>query len=112
MDEADMLNTMAHLGYYCRPADSALYDIDELDQVTMREIETLHVPEIPDFDSSAIKKIRLKLKVSQAVFARLLNISVHTVRDWEQGKKYPRGRGASLKLLSLVDKNGISVLAT
>lgn len=29
MDEADFLNTMAHLGYYCRPADSALEDIDE-----------------------------------------------------------------------------------
>ncbi|MEZ5814457.1 MAG: ATP-binding cassette domain-containing protein [Alphaproteobacteria bacterium] len=29
MDEADFLNTMAHLGYYCRPADSALENIDE-----------------------------------------------------------------------------------
>lgn len=29
MDAADFLNTMAHLGYYCRPADSALEDIDE-----------------------------------------------------------------------------------
>lgn len=29
LDEADMLNTMAHLGYYCRPADTSLEDIDE-----------------------------------------------------------------------------------
>lgn len=29
MDEADFLNTMAHMGYFCRPADSALEDIDE-----------------------------------------------------------------------------------
>lgn len=29
MDSADFLNTMAHLGYYCRPADSELSDIDE-----------------------------------------------------------------------------------
>ncbi|MAE50703.1 MAG: hypothetical protein CMH27_02725 [Micavibrio sp.] len=29
MDEADFLNTMAHMGYYCRPADSALDHIDE-----------------------------------------------------------------------------------
>lgn len=29
MDEADFLNTMAHLGYYCRKAESALEDIDE-----------------------------------------------------------------------------------
>lgn len=29
MDEVDFLNTMAHLGYFCRKADSALEDIDE-----------------------------------------------------------------------------------
>jgi len=29
MDDAGFLNTMAHLGYYCRPADSELEDIDE-----------------------------------------------------------------------------------
>lgn len=28
MDEADVLNTMAHLGYYCRTAESDLNDID------------------------------------------------------------------------------------
>ena len=28
MDQADFLNTMAHLGYYCRPADSSLKEID------------------------------------------------------------------------------------
>lgn len=28
MDETDFLNTMAHLGYYCRPADSELEHID------------------------------------------------------------------------------------
>ena len=29
MDEADVLNTMAHLGYICRPAESELDDLDE-----------------------------------------------------------------------------------
>ena len=29
MDEADFLNTMAHLGYFCRPAECGLDDIDE-----------------------------------------------------------------------------------
>lgn len=29
MDEADFLNTMAHLGYYCCPANSSLDDIDQ-----------------------------------------------------------------------------------
>ena len=29
MDEADFLNCFAHMGYFCRPADSALDDIDD-----------------------------------------------------------------------------------
>lgn len=29
LDEADILNCMAHLGYFCRPAESELYNIDE-----------------------------------------------------------------------------------
>jgi ABC-type bacteriocin/lantibiotic exporter with double-glycine peptidase domain len=29
MDEADVLNFMANMGYFCRPAESELYDIDD-----------------------------------------------------------------------------------
>ena len=29
MDETDVLNTMSHMGYSCRPAEADLYDIDE-----------------------------------------------------------------------------------
>lgn len=29
MDEADILNFMAHMGFFCRPAESELYDIDD-----------------------------------------------------------------------------------
>jgi len=38
-----------------------------------------------------------------------LNTSPSTVQKWEQGKKRPRG--ASLKLLNLVDRKGIDALA-
>ena len=40
-----------------------------------------------------------KLKVSQAVFARLLNVSPQAVRNWEQGINRPNG--ATLRLLQL-----------
>ena len=40
-----------------------------------------------------------KLKVSQAVFARLLNVSPQAVRNWEQGVNRPNG--ATLRLLQL-----------
>jgi len=47
--------------------------------------------------------------VSQAVFAALLNTSVSTVQKWEIGQKHPTG--AALKLLHLVQKNGIDIVA-
>ena len=54
-----------------------------------------------------IVKLRKKLKVSQAAFAVLLNISTKTVQKWEQGEYQPNG--SSLKLLTIA-KNDPKVL--
>ena len=43
-----------------------------------------------------------KLKVSQAVFASLLNASPGAVKTWEQGIKIPNG--ATLRLLQIIRK--------
>jgi putative transcriptional regulator len=86
----------------------ALYDIAAIDAITLRELSSLEIPEVKDFEPQEIKKLRLSQKVSQSVFALLLNTSVHTVRDWEQGKKHPHG--AALKLLNMVANNGIAIL--
>ena len=56
-----------------------------------------------------IKRVRLRTRTSQGVFAHHLNTSVYTVQKWEQGQKKPNG--PSLKLLSLVDQKGLEVLA-
>ena len=37
------------------------------------------------------KIIRSKLSLSQKEFAKLMNISVHTLRNWEQGRREPKG---------------------
>jgi putative transcriptional regulator len=52
-----------------------------------------------------IKKIREDSRVSQAVFAAILNTSLSTVQKWEIGQKRPTG--AALKLLHLVQKRGL-----
>lgn len=33
---------------------------------------------------------------TQREFAKLLNVSVHSVRDWEQGRRSPRGAAKTL----------------
>lgn len=37
------------------------------------------------------KEIRQKLHLTQTQFATLLNISIHTLRNWEQGRRSPEG---------------------
>lgn len=37
------------------------------------------------------KDIRAKMSLTQNQFAALMNISVHTLRNWEQGRRQPEG---------------------
>jgi putative transcriptional regulator len=39
---------------------------------------------------------RLKSRLSQAQFARLLGVSVRTLQDWEQGRREPSGAAKTL----------------
>jgi putative transcriptional regulator len=50
-----------------------------------------------------IQAIRARTKLSQAVFARLLNVSLSSVRQWEQGKREPSG--STKVLLDLLNKS-------
>lgn len=79
-----------------------------IDKRKMQEFDALCLEPIPDYDSLQIKRIRTKLKLSQPVFAAVLNTTLSTVVQWEGGKKHPRG--TSLKLLNLVDRKGLEAV--
>jgi putative transcriptional regulator len=69
-----------------------------------KDLRTTTLPRPPkELSPKEIVKLRNRLNVSQAVFARYLNISTKTVQAWEQGQGKPNG--ASLKLLSIAKKN-------
>ena len=48
------------------------------------------IPEVK-IDAHDIQEIREKTNLSQSVFARLLNVSPSSVRQWEQGTRRPSG---------------------
>jgi putative transcriptional regulator len=48
------------------------------------------------FEPVQVKKIRVKLGLSQMAFAAMLCISVGTLRNWEQGRTYPEGPALAL----------------
>ena len=85
-----------------------LYQANVIDATTMREFDVLCLPPVKELSAAEIKKLRLREKVSQPVFARCLNTSTSTIKQWEQGEKHPRG--TSLKLLNLVVDKGLAVL--
>ena len=86
-----------------------LHAAGAMDQVTMREFDTLNVAPVTPLRPAQIKRIREASHVSQAVFAALLNTSVSTVQKWEVGQKRPTG--TALKLLHLVQKRGLEAVA-
>jgi putative transcriptional regulator len=86
-----------------------LYELGVVDGKTMREFKSLRVEAPKTYAAGDIKRLRLKAKASQAVFAAYLNTSVSTVQKWEIGQKSPSG--PALKLLDLVDRKGLKALA-
>ena len=82
-----------------------LYNAGVIDQVTLREFDRLCLPPIEALKPEQIKRIREEARVSQAVFAAILNTSLSTVQKWEIGQKRPTG--TALKLLYLVQKRGL-----
>src|SRR5262249_55034231 len=50
-----------------------------------------------------VVRIRQRLNFSQAMFARLLNVSPRTIQDWEQGRRTPSD--AALKLLTVAERH-------
>jgi len=48
------------------------------------------------FSPADIKEIRLRLKKSQAEFALMIGVSLATLQNWEQGRRFPEGPARAL----------------
>ncbi len=86
-----------------------LFKVGALDKATMRDFDARHLVVPSDLAPEQIKQLREAHNVSQPVFARYLNTSESTVEKWETGAKRPSGM--ALKLLAIVRKHGLEVLA-
>ena len=78
------------------------------EKITMR-----HKADIPSrlaapISAAKIKAIREEANLSQAIFARLLNLTVGYVSQLERGAKRPTG--ATLALLNVIQRKGIETI--
>ena len=85
-----------------------LHDAGLTDKKTLRHFDQLCLTPVEKLSPQEIKSIRENARISQAVFARYLNVSTGLVSQWERGEKSPAG--PSLKLLSLVQKKGLNMI--
>jgi putative transcriptional regulator len=88
---------------------SGMYRAGTIDKATMRRFDESCLAAPAPMAPKRIKSIRVSQHVSQPVFARYLNTSSSTVEKWESGAKKPSGM--ALKLLDIVEKHGLKVLA-
>jgi len=74
----------------------------------MSEFDALCHLDVHEMPPQHIRGMREQARVSQAVFAAILNISPSTVQKWEAGDKKPSG--SSLKLLNLIERKGLEAI--
>ena len=86
-----------------------LHDAGVMDKQTMRKFDVMCLTSVRPLSAKQIQALRQREGASQAVFARYLNVTTGLVSQWERGQKHPRG--ASLKLLTLIAKNGLEAVA-
>lgn len=86
-----------------------LHEAGVMEKRTLRRFDEMRLIPVEPIDAAAIRALRERERVSQAVLARHLNVTTGLVSQWERGEKQPVG--ASLKLLSLVRSKGLEAIA-
>jgi putative transcriptional regulator len=57
---------------------------------------------VPPTDAVYARGVRARTRLTQAEFAARIGVPIETVRNWEQGKRSPRGPARAL--LKVIDK--------
>ncbi|MES2322576.1 MAG: transcriptional regulator [Pseudomonadota bacterium] len=71
-------------------------------KVTLKRYTVERKP-APKLSGADVRAVRMKLKVSQPVFARQLRMEPRTVANWEQGVSKPNAQASIL--IALVDRH-------
>ena len=77
-------------------------------KITMRRLAKDAAPEQAPITGEEIRGLREKARLSQAVFARYLNLTVGYVSQLERGVKRPSG--PALVLLDLIRRKGMDAI--
>jgi putative transcriptional regulator len=85
-----------------------LMDAATHEKITLRQLGKDGAPEPAPITGDEIRSLREKARLSQAVFARYLNLTVGYVSQLERGAK--RASGPALVLLDLIRRKGLEAI--
>ncbi|HJT78751.1 MAG TPA: NadS family protein [Gemmataceae bacterium] len=80
--------------------DNLVESVRQAGRIRRGEAEPSRATEFAPVD---VKAIRRRLGKSQAEFARLIGVSVATLRNWEQGRRRPEGPARALLRVAAVN---------
>jgi putative transcriptional regulator len=86
----------------------ALMDEVTYDKITLRHLGARAAPTAAPITPAQIRTMRQRANMSQAVFARYLNVTTGYVSQLERGAKRPTG--AALALLNVIRRKGIEAI--
>src|ERR1700722_17339542 len=71
-------------------ADGRIVELRDGQEFPLVPATALAAPE-PTGSLPAVRDLRLRARLTQLEFAARLGVPVETIRNWEQGKRMPRG---------------------
>lgn len=87
---------------------SDLHQVGAIDKQTMRSYDELCIAPPKEISPNKIRELRMRLNMSQPVFAMRIGASPSTVEKWESGVNKPTG--IALRFLHVVDRLGTKAL--
>jgi putative transcriptional regulator len=87
---------------------AGILDAKAHEKMTMRHLGSGSLPKVSPLTAEQIRAMRTRANMSQAVFARHLNLTVGYVSQLERGAKHPTG--AALALLNVIKRKGIEAI--
>ena len=85
-----------------------LLDDEEFHQITVRHLGEQELPTAQPIKGNEIRSMRVNAKLSQAAFARYLNLTTGYISQLERGAKQPKG--PALALLNVIRRKGFEVI--
>ena len=87
---------------------SGLMNKAEYDKITVRLLGSQPLPTAKPISSRQIRNLRERANMSQAAFARYLNLTTGYISQLERGTKQPKG--PALALLNVIRRKGLEAI--